>query len=665
MYFIEISISKKNIVVWDFFTMTCQKMSNHFFGYILHIFWHCLSLIFSNWTKQSIWYIASHSTWHYICFFIYLIFYLPLYQTLILIFHLAFYLAFYPFFWFFSLHSIWHYFWTYFRIPFQIVSDIFSGILSDIYSDILFGNFKWHSVCCFFDILSHVPSDILSDILLFEISPGITSDIFPGILSDILSDILADISPDILFDNKPGILCGIFLPLYLIFYFDIYSDIPPGIPADMISGILSGIFAVISSSIFLIFYLIFDLQIFLIFYLAFFLAFCLIFLLHIISGIFWVFFPAFHLLYGIFSGILPDILCSWLRSGREHWADCGGWGPASNTGHGWSRLRSGGVHWGWMVPVGVPRDDWMRTVFVKVRQGRLGRGLPRSIPRQRFGNQKFNVWVNLQYSIPTETRITNFFATARCLYGIIWGLWPGHFRVGCACILTSCLRLLRFAYCCLKFATHGLLLVAHALLMVCSRLPRFLSNSIHSFLSLYKVFFFWFVCRSAHGWLDKGLLKVCSKFTHGLLTVCSGFAGGAHGLLTFSKFQADFLLRNLCWSHSIGSATIDNLKEYFSAKRIPKKKDSEGWDVLSKPRGPEKLSQNCILQNSFLALRTQKIKILTILMTILVRSVSSRLHRTSQNWPLELQEELHWSTKFTTIETKKIQRWLKIFLNVT
>ena len=58
---------------------------------------------------------------------------------------------------------------------------------------------------------------------------------------------------------------------------------------------------------------------------------------------------------------------SWLRSGREHWAgilavevrqgtlgvDGRGWGPAGNTGRGWSWLRSGREHWAWMVVVEV------------------------------------------------------------------------------------------------------------------------------------------------------------------------------------------------------------------------------------------------------------------------------------------------------------------------
>ena len=47
-----------------------------------------------------------------------------------------------------------------------------------------------------------------------------------------------------------------------------------------------------------------------------------------------------------------------MRSGREH-VDGRGWGPAGNTGRGYSRLRSGREHWAVMV-------------VVEVRQGTLG-----------------------------------------------------------------------------------------------------------------------------------------------------------------------------------------------------------------------------------------------------------------------------------------------------
>ena len=74
------------------------------------------------------------------------------------------------------------------------------------------------------------------------------------------------------------------------------------------------------------------------------------------------------ILFGILSGILSDI-SSYMRSGREHLAwilavevrqgtlgvDGRGWGPAGNTGRGWSWLRSGREHWAWMVVVGRGR----------------------------------------------------------------------------------------------------------------------------------------------------------------------------------------------------------------------------------------------------------------------------------------------------------------------
>ena len=66
-----------------------------------------------------------------------------------------------------------------------------------------------------------------------------------------------------------------------------------------------------------------------------------------------------------------------MRSGREHLAwilavevrqgtlgvDGRGWGPAGNTGRGWSWLRSGREHWAWMVVVEVRQ----RTLCVEGR----------------------------------------------------------------------------------------------------------------------------------------------------------------------------------------------------------------------------------------------------------------------------------------------------------
>ena len=94
---------------------------------------------------------------------------------------------------------------------------------------------------------------------------------------------------------------------------------------------------------------------------------------------------------------------SWLRSGREHWAgmvvvevrqgtlggddwavmvvvevrqgtlgvDGRGWGPAGNTGRGWSWLRSGREHWAWMVMVEVRQGTLTWMVVVEVRQRTL------------------------------------------------------------------------------------------------------------------------------------------------------------------------------------------------------------------------------------------------------------------------------------------------------
>ena len=66
-----------------------------------------------------------------------------------------------------------------------------------------------------------------------------------------------------------------------------------------------------------------------------------------------------------------------LRSGREHWAwmvvvevrqgtlgvDARGWGPAGNTGRGWSWLRSGREHLAWILAVEV----WQGTLSMDGR----------------------------------------------------------------------------------------------------------------------------------------------------------------------------------------------------------------------------------------------------------------------------------------------------------
>ena len=182
-----------------------------------------------------------------------------------------------------------------------ILSDIFSGISSGILSDISSG------------ILSGILSGISSGIL-----PGISSGISSGIPSGILSGILSGKSSGILSGKHSGTLSGI----------------SSGNLSDILSGILSGIL--------------------LAFYLAYLLAFYLAYLL------------AFYLAVEVQRCAL-----SWegprLRSGREHLAwilavevrqgtlgvDGRGWGPAGNTGRGYSRLRSGREHWAGMVVVEV------------------------------------------------------------------------------------------------------------------------------------------------------------------------------------------------------------------------------------------------------------------------------------------------------------------------
>ena len=53
--------------------------------------------------------------------------------------------------------------------------------------------------------------------------------------------------------------------------------------------------------------------------------------------------------------------------------DTRGWGPAGNTGRGYSRLRSGREHWAWMAWLRSGREHWAGMVVVEVRQGTLGR----------------------------------------------------------------------------------------------------------------------------------------------------------------------------------------------------------------------------------------------------------------------------------------------------
>ena len=84
--------------------------------------------------------------------------------------------------------------------------------------------------------------------------------------------------------------------------------------------------------------------------------------------------------------LLAWILAVEVRQGTLG-VDGRGWGPAGNTGRGYSRLRSGREHWAWMVVVEVRqgtlgtgrgwswlrsgREHWAWMVVVEVRQGTL------------------------------------------------------------------------------------------------------------------------------------------------------------------------------------------------------------------------------------------------------------------------------------------------------
>ena len=97
---------------------------------------------------------------------------------------------------------------------------------------------------------------------------------------------------------------------------------------------------------------------------------------------------------------------SWLRSGREHWAGMvvvevrqgtlgvagRGWGPTENTVRRGSRLRSGREHWAWMVVVearqgtlGVDGRGWGPTENTVDRESQLSRRTRRTT---RGGGQR-------------------------------------------------------------------------------------------------------------------------------------------------------------------------------------------------------------------------------------------------------------------------------------
>ena len=76
------------------------------------------------------------------------------------------------------------------------------------------------------------------------------------------------------------------------------------------------------------------------------------------------FFPAFYLAY-LLAYLLACFLAFFLAEVRQRTlgVDGRGWGPAANTGRGWSRLRSSSEHLAWMVVVEV----WRRTLGVDGR----------------------------------------------------------------------------------------------------------------------------------------------------------------------------------------------------------------------------------------------------------------------------------------------------------
>ena len=224
-----------------------------------------------------------------------------------------------------------------------ILSDIFSGIRSGILSGTSSGILPGISSGRCSGISSGISSGICSGIssgIPYGILSGISSGILSGKSSGIPSGILSSISSGILSGKSAGILSGK--------HSGTLSGISSGILADILSGILSGIPSGILSGI----------------------------SSNILSGI------SSATLCGISFGVdtrgwgpagNTGRGWSWLRSGREHWAwmvvvevrqgtlgvDGRGWGPAGNTGRGWSWLRSGREHWAWMV-------------VVEVRQGTLG-----------------------------------------------------------------------------------------------------------------------------------------------------------------------------------------------------------------------------------------------------------------------------------------------------
>ena len=259
-----------------------------------------------------------------------------------------------------------------------ILSDIFSGIRSGILSGISSGILPGISSGRCSGISSGRCSGISSGIssgICYGISSGIPSGILSGISSGILSGKSSGIPSDILSSISSGILSGKSAGILSGKHSGTLSGISSGILSDILSGILSGIPS------------------------------------GILSGI------SSNILSGISSGTLCGISFgvdtrgwgpagntgrgwSWLRSGREHWAgilavevrqgtlgvDGRGWGPAGNTGRGWSRLRSGREHWAWMVVVEVRQ----RTLCVEGRGWAGGGGEERRRGEEQATDIKSN-----------------------------------------------------------------------------------------------------------------------------------------------------------------------------------------------------------------------------------------------------------------------------------
>ena len=376
---------------WQIFWHSCWHIFQHSFW---HIFWQSFWHIFWHIYWHSFWHIFWHSFWHVfltyrltffltnlLTFFLtYLLKFfltdllaslLTVFLTYLLTFFLTYLLAFFQIFWHIFWHSVWHIFWHSFWHIFwhsfrssDISSDILSDISSAILSDISFDIRSDISFDFLSDISSEISSDILSDIS-FDILPGRSSDIFSDISFDILSDISSDILSDISFWHP----FWQFFLTYLLTFFLTYL---------------------------LTFFLTYLLTFFLTDLLTFFLTSDIPF--DILSDI-----SPSAILSDIFSAILsdmsPHMMAAEVRRGTLN-TQHRGWGPARNTEHTASRLRSGTEHWTHSIAVDVRRgtlntqhrgwgpawnteltqswlrsgtEHWTHTIAVEVRRGTLTR----------------------------------------------------------------------------------------------------------------------------------------------------------------------------------------------------------------------------------------------------------------------------------------------------